>query len=184
MKFFLFYTLIAVLPICTIASISSQPEIQLPKAQDSVIPGKLRTSIIEAAELSLNRSDETFFAIIEKVENPYPANKRNPSVRKHTPEESFVVYDDASVLELIQLNFSPQVMGTLAKGETNYLQLNGGGLLEEGDSFPVQIPQIEGKTFIVNVLKITTRGYTLQMNDVVQEVTFEKHSGITKDSEK
>ena len=136
--------------------------------------------MLEVAEKSLNRSDEMFITVMEKVKNPYPIKQEKEEALPDTVETSLTAYDDASVLKLIQATFAPQVRGTLAKGNTNYLQLNGGGLLQEGDSFPVKIPQIEDRSFTVKVMGITTRGYTLKMNDVVQEITFEKSSGIIK----
>ena len=186
MRIFLLHILTVLLPFCLIASGNNQPEIKLVIAKDRVLPTELRTSILEIAEKSLNRSDKAFIVTIEKVKNPYPTDEKAllDMAGESTTEESFIVYDDASILELIQANFAPQIRGTLAKGSNNYLQLNGGGMLEAGDSFPVQIPQIEDRLFTVTVLEISPRGYTLKMNDVVQEVTFEKTSGITKDFEK
>jgi hypothetical protein len=186
MRTFLLHILMVVLPVCLIASVNNQPEIKLIGAKDRVLPTTLRTSILEVAEISLNRSDEAFIVTIEKVKNPYSTGEKTSSAMagESTSEEFSIVYDHASILELIQVNFATQVRGTLAKGDNNYLQLNGGGMLEAGDSFPVQIPQIEGRSFMVTIFKITSRGYTLKMNDVEQEVIFEKTSGITKDMEK
>ena len=184
MKTFSLNILMIALPLCAVASINNQPEIKLSQAKDRVVPASLRTSILEVAEQSLNRSDEAFIAVMEKVKNPYPvkkAEKKEPLSDGAPPKPPI---GDESILKLIQANFAPQVRGTLAKGTTNYLQLNGGGLLKEGDSFPVQIPQIENRSFTVKVMGITTRGYTLKMNDVVQEITFKKSSGIIKDSAK
>lgn len=179
MKFFLLYIISFALPIYPIAAINDHPEINIPKVKDRVTSTKLRTSILEIAEASLNRPDETFISTIEEVENPYLTNEENQS---DIAIESLTAYDDASILKLIQANFSTQIRGTLAKGDKNYLQLNGGGMMQEGDSFPVKVPQIKDKSFTVIVQDITTRGYKLKMNDTIQEVTFEKTSGIIKDS--
>lgn len=174
-----------VLPVCMTASINDQPEIKLDQAKDRVIPAKLRIAILEVAEKSLNRSDDAFVAVMEKVKSPYlTKNEEKSALPNMAPQETLVVYDDASILKSIRANFAPQVRGTLSKGDTNYLQLRGGGLLEEGNSFPVKIPQVEDRSFTVKVLEITRNGYMLKMNDVVQEVTFEKPSGIIKDSAK
>ena len=186
MKTFLLHILMIVLPVCMTASINNQPEIKLDQAKDRVISAKLRISILEVVEKSLNRSDDTFIAVIGKVKSPYLTKEDRgdgggPVIES---EGSLVSYDDASILKSIRAIFAPQVVGTLSKGDTSYLQLKGGGLLKEGDSFPGGIPQVEDKSFTVQVLEITTRGYKLKMNDVVQEVTFEKTSGIIKDSAK
>ena len=170
-------------PIVLIAAINDQPEIKLITDKNRVLPIEQRDSVLEAAETYLNRSDEVFFAGIEAVENPYSNGVVADTGEK--PEiESFVVYDNASILELIQANFTPQVRGTIAKGETYYLQLNGGGMLAAGDSFPAQVPQIEGEFFMVMIQEITPDGYVLKMKDVARGVSFEKKSGIIKDSAK
>jgi hypothetical protein len=66
---------------------------------------------------------------------------------------------------VIASSFAKQVRGTLAKGGIYYLQLQGGGLLNAGASFPVKIPQIEGQSFRVVVSRVDARGYALQMGD-------------------
>lgn len=169
------------LAVCLTASVNNQPEIKLNTGKDRVLPTKLRASILEVAEVSLNRSNEMFVADLENVKNPYPVKGTITETAENTmPEEILEVYDDVSVLELIRMNFAPQIRGTLAKGNVYYLQLNGGGMLKEGASFPVGIPQIEGQSFTVTVLEITPDGYTLKMNDVIEEVIFEQSSGIIK----
>jgi hypothetical protein len=171
------------LPFCILASIGNQPEIKFDQAKDRVVYSNLRSTVLEAAEKSLTRSDDTVIAVLETIKNPYLA-KEEKEVKSDITPKQLTVYDDASILDLIQANFAPQVRGTLAKGSTNYLQLNGGGMLKEGDSFPVQIPQIEDQSFNITILEITTRGYTMKMNDVIQGVTFEKSSGAIKESPK
>ena len=113
------------------------------------------------------------------MNDPYSTGAELPVAE--VSESGVIVYDDASVLELIQGNFASQVRGTLAKGNVYYLQLNGGGMLEEGVSFPARIPQVEGQSFTITILEITKDGYVLKMNDVIKQVNFEKTSGIIKD---
>lgn len=165
---------------CLVTAANDEPEINLRVGKERVLPNELRTSVLEVAGASLNRSDEAFLATIKKIENPYPGEEEATKTAVDPSEGVLEVYDDTSVLELIQANFAPQVRGTLAKGNVYYLQLNGGGMLEEGTSFPVQIPQIEGESFTVTVLEITPDGYKLKMNDVVRDVTFDKSSGTIR----
>lgn len=171
---------IALFPVCLIASINNQPEIRLTVPKDRVLPVKQRISVLEAAEAYLDRSDELFVTEIAAVASPY-SNGAIETVDEK-PVISIIEYKDPDILELIQSNFATQIRGTIAKGDVYYLQLNGGGKLEAGDSFPAQIPQIEGESFTVTILEITRDGYTLKMNDVVQGVTFEKSSGIIRNN--
>jgi len=178
MKQLLYHLLIVFVPVCLIAATANQPEIKLTTSKDHVLPIQKRTFILEAGETYLNRSDDLFAAEITNVKNPYL--DKSIELAPKAPETNRVVYDDASILELIQTNFAQQVRGTLSKGDVYYLQLNGGGLLAGGDNFPAQIPQVKGESFTVTILEITPDGYTLKMKDVVQGVTFEKTSGIIK----
>lgn len=181
MKKFLLHILMVVPAVCLTASVNNQPEIKLNAGKDRVLPTQLRKSILEVAEVSLNRFDEAFAATLENVKNPYPVGDTTAETGESImPEEILEVYDDESVLELIRMNFAPQIRGTLAKGDVYYLQLNGGGMLKEGTSFPVEIPQIEGESFTVTVLEITPNGYTLKMKDITRGVIFEQSSGIIK----
>ncbi len=175
--------MLATVPALLSAAISNHPEIKLTAAKDIVLPIKQRTTVLETAETYLNRSDEVFSAGIDAVNNPYSTGVVADSAEKAVTT-NVIVYDNTSILELIQANLEPQIRGTIAKGDVYYLQLNGGGMLGEGDSFPAQVPQVEGEFFMVMIQEITHDGYVLKMNDIAREVTFEKTSGIIKDSAK
>lgn len=182
MKTCLQLILLFTIPVCLAASVNKQPEIKITASKDHVLPIELRNSILEVAETCLNRSDESFFASIKKVQSPFPLAPTESEIVDTATE--IVVYDDESILGLIKTNFAAQIRGNIAKGGVYYLQLNGGGLLEAGDSFPAQLPQVEGESFTVTILEITSDGYILGMNDIVQKFNFEKKSGIIKKSEK
>ena len=97
-----------------------------------------------------------------------------------------MVYDDASILKVIGLNLAKQVSGTLARGTTHYLQLQGGGMLKSGASFPAKIPQVAGRSFTVTLIDVNSRGYTLKMGAASLTLPFDDSSGdsasVTKDS--
>jgi hypothetical protein len=79
--------------------------------------------------------------------------------------QSSVVYDDASVLKAIAQSFTKQIRGTLARGDSQYLQLQGGGLLKAGVSFPARIPQIQDQVFNVTLTEVSSDAYTLKLRD-------------------
>ena len=165
-----------------VASTGNYPEIKLTTAKNHVLPAQMRASILEISEAFLNRGDETFLVTVGGIQNPYIIEAEEEVLVE--PEKKAVVYDDELILELIETNFSPQVRGNIAKGDVYYLQLNGGGLLAEGASFPAQIPQVEGESYTVIISEITSDGYVLKMNDATQQVDFEKKSGAIKNSTK
>lgn len=171
--------LIFVAPLFLTASVNEHSELEFTASKSHVLPIKLRASVLEVAEASLNRLDENFVASLKKIQSPYALE-----ATEKESQTSIVVYDDESILELIKTNFSSQIRGNIAKGDVYYLQLNGGGLLEEGDSFPAQIPQVEDRSFTVTISEITADGYMLKMNDSVQKINFEKKSGVIKNSVK
>jgi hypothetical protein len=85
--------------------------------------------------------------------------------------EKVINYNDASVLSAVATNFSKQVRGTLARGATSYLQLNGGSMIKPGTTFPVSIPQAKGQTFKVTISEITSNSYTMKLGDAEQTVS-------------
>ena len=154
-------------------------EIKLYGRKDRVLAPKLRTDVLAAAEAYLNQGNHDFVVLVEDIGNPYAVEPEVQEVKKApvqivraAPKKVVrraptapVAYSDASVLKVIASSFAKQVRGTLAKGGIYYLQLQGGGLLNAGASFPVKIPQIEGQSFRVVVSRVDARGYALQMGD-------------------
>jgi hypothetical protein len=154
-------------------------EIKLYGRKDCVLAPKIRTDVLAAAEAYLNQGNHDFVVLVEDVGNPYAVEPEVQEVKKApvqivrvAPKKVVrrvptapVAYSDASVLKVIASSFAKQVRGTLAKGGIYYLQLQGGGLLNAGTSFPVKIPQIEGQSFRVVVSRVDARGYTLQMGE-------------------
>ena len=154
-------------------------EIKLYGRKDRVLAPKLRTDVLAAAEAYLNQGNHDFVVLVEDIGNPYAVEPEVQEVKKvpvqivraaprkvvRRAPTAPVAYSDASVLKVIASSFAKQVRGTLAKGGIYYLQLQGGGLLNAGASFPVKIPQIEGQSFRVVVSRVDARGYALQMGD-------------------
>jgi hypothetical protein len=173
---------------------AATPDIRLSARKDCVLATKTRVTVLDVAETYLNRGDDNYLAMVEALETPYTPEEQEIVVAD-TPAPVVgnvpapvpvvaapIVYGDDSVLEAIATSFSKQVRGTLARGSTNYLQLQGGGLLKSGTSFPVKIPQIEGKSFTVTIVDIHSRGYTLKMGDASLTLPFDISSGVTKSS--
>lgn len=157
-------------------------EIRLTGSKSQVISSEQRLIVLKAADRYLNRLDETFVASLGELQSPYISKSDTIAVIEGLPlVQTAVSYDPSSILEVIGANFAKQVRGTLSKGETHYLQLQGGSLMEPGSSFPAEIPQIKGQTFTVTVFDVNSRGYTLKIEDTLLEVLFEISSGVTKD---
>ena len=175
---------------------AATPEIKLSGRKDRVLSSRMRATVLDVAETYLDQEDQDFVALTQEIQNPYTFKDETVeaavvvvSPRAVAPKEpevvaAPVVYDDASVLQVIGLSFAKQVRGTLARGATRYLQLQGGGMLKSGTSFPVKIPQVAGKSFTVTITDINSRGYTLKMGDAVLTLAFDASSGVTKDSTK
>ena len=156
--------------------------IELSGRKDRVLSAKTRSEVLAVAEAYLNKGNGDFLVSIEDIGNPYAFEKEvevvpvevaaSPGKAPRPAAVAPVVYNDASVLKVIAASFSKQVRGTLAKGAIHYLQLQGGGLLKAGTSFPVKIPQIEGQSFTVTVSDVDSSGYTLQMGDASLAMPF------------
>ncbi|CAA6679520.1 MULTISPECIES: hypothetical protein [unclassified Lentimonas] len=160
------------------------PEIKLSGSKDRVLAHPVRISVLDVAETYLSQGDSDFAALLKTLDSPYGAEAPEVvvAVEEQAPVAEAVAYDDASVLEAIGLKFAIQVRGTLEKGGQNYLQLQGGGLLKSGTSFPANIPEIKDQTFTITVSDISSRGYTLSMGTSTFPVSFYGSTGATKDS--
>jgi len=166
---------------------ATTPEIKLSGAKDRVLTSKARLAVLDVAETYLNRGDDRFLVMAAELQTPFVPEpeavaKAPEAVAGAIQDTETVVYDDASVLEAIGLEFANQVRGTLEKSGRSYLQLQGGGLLKSGTSFPASVPEIEGQTFTVTVTEISSRGYTLRMGEHTLPVSFSGSTGVTKDS--
>jgi len=170
---------------------ATTPEIKLSGRKDRVLAYQMRERVLAVAETHLNQVDEGFGATIAALDNPYAFKEVVefvPRVIEKKPDsvEASVEYDDASILKVIGRNLSKQVSGTLARGATHYLQLQGGGMLKSGASFPAKIPQIPGRSFTITLIDVNSRGYTLKMGAASLTLPFDASSGdsagVTKDS--
>ncbi len=172
---------------------AATPEIKLSGRKDRVLSSQMRDRVLAVAETHLNQADDGFLASTEALGNPYAFKEVVafvPRVVENKPDaiDAAVVYDDASILKVIGLNLAKQVSGTLARGTTHYLQLQGGGMLKSGASFPAKIPQIPGQSFTATLMDVNPRGYTLKMGDASLTLPFDASSStsaaVTKDSTK
>lgn len=160
-------------------TLSAEDEIKLSTRKDSVISAVSRAQVLDAARQQLSEKGEAFLSRIDSVESPFAFEKAEQTVVAHnntqqvqveTVQEPIVNYDDASVLKVVASNFSKQVRGTLARGDTSFLQLKGGNMVKPGTSFPVSIPQAKDKTFNITITQVTGDSYTLRLGDVEQTV--------------
>lgn len=162
-------------------SIAATPEIKLSGPKDRVLSSQMRIVVLEVAQSCLNRENDAFMSQVAELKNPYAIEEERlavavaPVVNEESDEP--VVYDDASILQAIGDTFAKQARGTLARGATHYLQLQGGGMLKVGASFPAKVPQVEGQTFTVTVVDITPRSYTLKMRDAILVIPLGASSG-------
>lgn len=175
---------------------AANADIRLSGRKDRVLSSKVRVLVLDVAEDSLNHEDPSFIASIEGIKNPYasqdvvvdPIATETATVISKAPEvvEAPVVYDDASILRVVGKSFSKQVRGTLARGAMNYLQLQGGGMIKPGTSFPAKIPELEGESFTVTITEIDSSSYTLKLKET--SLTFsldgssDASSSATRDS--
>lgn len=171
---------------------AATPEIKLSGRKDRVLSSTMRVVVLDVAEAYLNQENTDFVASTEGIGNPYAfkeASVAPGAVAAKEPDAvaaAKVIYDDVSILKVIGVSFAKQVRGTLARGSMHYLQLQGGGMLKSGTSFPAKIPQVEGKSFTVTITDVNSRGYTLKMGDASLTLPIDGSSGVaagaTKDS--
>jgi hypothetical protein len=171
------------------SAFATSPEIKLSARKDRVLSSQMRTVVLDVAKESLYQENESFVALYPSVQCPYSLQEAEvasrvsaPAVMSQGAGAAPVVYDDASILKVVAAKFSTQVRGTLARGSMNYLQLQGGGMLKSGTSFPFKLSNVAGQSFTVTISGIHSRGYTLTLGDASLTVPFDVSSGASADA--
>ncbi|MGJ8640834.1 MAG: hypothetical protein ACSHYA_15700 [Opitutaceae bacterium] len=157
-----------------------------------VVTKKERSTVLSVAEKYLSRSNDDFIAKLDELKSPFPAVEvltpkeevelvEDDSMDEEPAQPTPIVYEDSSILKVVGSNFSKQVRGTLSRGNNNYIQLQGGNLLKNGSTFPVRLPEMEDKTYIVKLSEVTSESYTLSLGIATLTLTYsDAVSGIEK----
>lgn len=171
--------------ICVLSSLlagalSAATEIKLTGRKDLVLSEDSRVEVLDVARMHLSEKGYEFLSYLEDVKTPYSFEQPVVGIARNERREEVVEeainYDNASVLRAVAKNFSEQVRGTLARGNTSFLQLQGGSMVKPGTTFPVRIPEAQGQSFTVTITEITGEGYTLKLGDEEQTVRLDKAS--------
>ena len=177
---------------CLITQVVSAtvPQIKFTGKKDWVLTSAERATVLTVADQHLNPEKTDFLAGLDDVQSPFPTKEVpavvaavEPTVVKTNVKQNGgsvevesasvqVVYDDASVLRGVGDNFAKQVRGTLARGDKNYIQLQGGKLMKTGSSFPVRLPDVQDKTYIVKLIEVTSDDYTLSLGDATLTLSY------------
>jgi len=172
-----------------------QPEIKLTGRKDFVINTESRQTVLKIGYMHLTEKENDFLVQVDELKNPYTFKEpETPEIVDPEPndpvdveEERPVVpirYDDASVLARVAESFSKQVRGSIARGETSYLQLEGGTLLKPGTSFPVSLAQAGDQTFTLTISEINSDGYTLELGSASKQISYDNVSRTSSGSVK
>lgn len=168
------------LSVLSFGSLFAETEIKLSGRKDLVLSYETRATVLDVAGRHLSEKSDSYLVSTAETESPFSFDKPVEVVERKDEEggnepvvEKVINYDDASVLNAVASNFSKQVRGTLARGSTSFLQLNGGNMIKPGTSFPVSIPQAKGQTFEVTISEITSNSYTLQLGSAEQIISLD-----------
>ncbi|HKK17454.1 MAG TPA: hypothetical protein VJ952_02135 [Opitutales bacterium] len=157
-----------------------EPEIKLAGRKDLVLGVDTRQTVLEVGVTYLANPTDDYVPAIEELADPFAFEKAAPvrpvvnnnNDTEESAEPETVTYSDAEVLELSANSFAQKVRGSIARGDTSYLQLEGGVLLRPGTSFPVRLPQAKNQTFKLTVAEISSDDYTLQIGDATKKLSF------------
>lgn len=178
----------ALLLLVNVVNLRASTEIRLTGRKDMVLSHETRVNVLDVAGRYLSQKDDSFLADSKKAESPFsfeqPAKEvvQSDSTVDESVVEKVINYDDASVLSAVAANFSKEVRGTLARGSTSFLQMNGGRMIKLGTSFPVSIPQAKGQTFNIMVSEISSNRYTLKLGQAEQTVSLEGTNALGSNS--
>ena len=169
----------------TQAGNAAVPQIKFIGKKEWVVSSDERATVLTVADELLSAKDPGFLTQLDDLELPFPVKESAKVVavvetasdaQNSEPVEvappAKIVYNDASVLKVVGENFAKQVRGTLARGDKNYIQLQGGNLLKTGSSFPVSLPEAENQTYVVKLIEVTSDDYTLSLGDVTLTLTY------------
>jgi len=166
---------------------SAKSPIRLGGSKSLVIPADTREEVVQAGRTHLARENPEFAAMAEDLENPFafeqaeevlprPQVAEGPDETPVEEPEPVIDYDDATVLKAVSISLRRQVRGTLARGDSRYMQLQGGSLMKEGTTFPARLPQLEGQTFAVVVSEIGDDGFRIKLNEASLYVPYTNES--------
>ncbi|MEM1223648.1 MAG: hypothetical protein AAGH40_12905 [Verrucomicrobiota bacterium] len=179
------YSLYIIAFLFVFSNLSIGQKIQLSSRKDRVLPIDTRENVLKVSDEYLNPNENDFLSNIEDTQSPFSfPQELEEEEPANLPVK--VNYDDASVLEVIASNFLEQITGTLIRGSSISLQLDGGGLVKTGYSFPVRIPEIEDRTFDVTITEITESGIRMVLGDVESFFPYKEEDArdsITRDTE-
>lgn len=158
-----------------------EPEIKLAGRKDLVLSIESRETVLRVGLTHLTKSKDDYSSLVEELENPFAFESDEPikpvveeKVDDTPPEPTKIDYDDQTVLKAASTSFSKQVRGSIARGDTIFLQLEGGTLLKPGKSFQVRLPKADPYT--VTVSEITLKGYTLQVGEASKSFNYDDTS--------
>ena len=167
--------------LCQSTGLAMKTEIELAARKDLVLTPDSRRTVLKIADKYLDKKDEEFAESAGALKSPFrfkqptsavPAADGDLAMPEEVPVQRTVVYDDASVLEAAASSFAKQVRGALARGETSFLQIQGGSLIKAGASFPVRIPQVGDQSFTLTIVDISSDGYTLKLGEATKQIRF------------
>jgi hypothetical protein len=155
-----------------------EPQIKLTGRKDLVLSKETRETVLKVGLTYLTKETDEVASEIEELSDPFAFEASKvvvPVAENNTeeePEPVAVNYDDATVLAASAASFAKRVRGSITRGETSFLQLEGGTLLKPGTSFPVRLPQAKEQTFMLTITEITSQGYTLKIGEATQTLTY------------
>ncbi|MFU8847845.1 MAG: hypothetical protein ACNA77_03910 [Opitutales bacterium] len=160
-----------------------ESKLKLTGRNNLVISVENRQTVLELAENFLSTPEVEFLPLIASLEDPFIFKSATPVVvplkgeqdiaDKNTTELNLIHYEDAEALALSAASFTKKVRGTITRGDTSFLQLEGGTLLKAGTSFPVRLPQqAKDQIFKLSITEINSDGYTLQVGEATEEFKF------------
>lgn len=160
-----------VLLLLSVSAVSGQI-ITTPQARADLLGGMQATlgnTEIEAADFSKVKSP---FEPQVHVE-PVPITKDLTNIP--APVTKGRTLPDEQALSIISNQFKP--LGSLVLGARGILQLAGGNIIEQGESFRAEI---SGNIYEVTIVEVTSRGYTLGLGAAQLKKNFLTTTGTTE----
>lgn len=173
---------------------SMESSIKLTGRKDLVLSVEIRQNVLSVGRNYITEDASVEMPLAEDLKNPFmfevekkpvataptgdpPDGQVEEEVEKETKN-----YADSSVLDIASASFAKKVRGFITRGETSYLQLEGGALLKLGTSFPVRLPDAKDRSYTLTITEISSDGYELQIGDERKRVSYDQSAELKSGS--
>lgn len=145
-------------------------------AATMILPEERRADIIEGFEISMSYDNPTMEEL-RLIPDPFVFGRE---IATEEPESVVDGMSDEELLETFASTLQNAVIGYQEFGERSFLATKNYGLLRDGDTVTLPVPETPNQTASVKIINPSRQGMTLQMGELETYVPLDSNpSGVT-----